>query len=259
MDLLHKIRASRTTLKSQLQSEWDTDIIQDLSIPDLDALYNTKPTKDDLFASLGQGFGCNLTLQNRLVPSHVLHIIYYNFPASGDHPIKVTKTCQDKLAKLYGSGVYGSGSGFIDKDDSLLVILCVPLSETVGLAIEQFYQAGQNELLISGIRDEVLKENDSLEEYLRYPIGYFRGAHIFSIDQLTIDITKHTLVPKHECIRGKPEIKDILETCNATLDQIPIIKRTDPQAKVMRLVPGDLCRIKRPTLAGLVVAYRVCQ
>jgi len=252
MELVHKIRASRAVLKSQLKSEWDTDIIQDLSIKDIDALYNAKPTKDDLFASLGQGFGCNLTLQNKRVPSHVLHIIYYNFPAPGDNPVKVTKTCQDKLAKLYDSE-------FIDKDDSLLVILCVPLSDTVGQAIEQFYQGGQNTLLVSGIREEVLKENEDLGESLRYPMGYFRSAHIFSIDQLTIDITKHTLVPKHECIRGQPEIKEILATCNATLEQLPVIERTDPQAKVMRMVPGDLCRIKRPTLAGEICAYRVCQ
>jgi len=52
-------------------------------------------------------------------------------------------------------------------------------------------------------------------------------------------------VPKHVCIRNEEEIKKILKKVNATREQMPIILRTDPMAKLIRLCPGDICEIMR--------------
>jgi len=252
MELIHKIVKSRDVLRKHLTHEWDTSVIQNLSVKEMEKIYTAKATTNDLFASLGQGIGCNVSLQNRFIPSHTLHIIYYNFPRLGEKPIKITKTCQDKISQLYISGM------LLD-EDSIIMILCNPISETVATAIENFNAAGQHLLSSQKLSEDIQKENDSLSEDERYSMRHFRNIHLFYLDHLAIDITNHALVPVHECKRDTPTITKILEKCNATVDQIPVIKRTDPQAKLMRMSPGDLCEIKRPTLAGEIITYRICQ
>ena len=101
--------------------------------------------------------------------------------------------------------------------------------------------------------NELLKEN-------KYNISHFRNIHVYHLDNLSVDITKHVKVPKHGPIRDKPSIDAILEKCNCRIDQLPIILRTDQMAKRLRLAPGDICEITRVTeSAGDVVYYRVCK
>ena len=48
--------------------------------------------------------------------------------------------------------------------------------------------------------------------------------------------------------------------CNCRIDQLPIILRTDPIAKRLRLAPGDICEITRITeSSGEILYYRVCK
>jgi DNA-directed RNA polymerase subunit H (RpoH/RPB5) len=249
MDLLHKILKSRTILRDHLQTEWDTSVIQELTMDEIRILYNCRASKNQQIASMGQGVGCNFSVSHRLIPSHTLHIIYYSFPEMGENPVKVTKTCQEKIQNLYDMQV-------IQPDDSLLVILCVPLSDTVSLAIESLHQNSQNYLRSEHLRESVASEVEAQEVYA---MRHFRNVHIFTLDQVTVDLSKHRLIPQHEAIRSDSEIQEILETCNATLEQLPVIERTDMQAKILRLALGDICKIKRPTTAGMVLTYRVCQ
>ena len=44
---------------------------------------------------------------------------------------------------------------------------------------------------------------------------------------------------------SKLEINKILERCNCTFKQLPIIKRDDAIGKVLRIAPGDICEITR--------------
>ena len=71
-----------------------------------------------------------------------------------------------------------------------------------------------------------------------------KNVHIFSVDTLVGDLLNHSLVPKHTAICDK-EIQTILKKTNALPHQLPIILRTDPMAKPIRLCPGNLCRIDR--------------
>lgn len=251
MDIIRNINKSRYVLKKHLGDEWDVSVIQDVSDKEVEVMYNTKAPKNALFAATGRALGCNISLQNRRLKGHYLHILYFGFPKLGDNPTKITKTCADKLRAFYDSDV-------INKEDSLFVIISQPVSETITVAIDSLFKEGQHELL-QGICEDLKSENSQLEETERYSTRHFRNIHIVQLEHLAVDVTLHELVPIHECIRGEPQIADILQECNASRNQLPIIKRNDPQAKMMRMAPGDICRIKRRTESGYVTAYRVCQ
>ena len=252
MDILRNINNSRRVLANNLGKEWDTSVIQELSERDIEIMYSTKVPKDASFSSLGQGVGCNISLMNRFVPSYYLHVIYFGFPVIGENPTKLTKTCKDKLEKLYRDDI-------ISKQDSIIIIIPQPISDTIELAIEELYAEGQIELRESGLDEDVLSENEALSESLSYSLRHFRTAHIFQLEHISIDISNHEYVPTHECIRDKPSIQEILKECNATRAQLPVIRRTDPQAKIMRMSPGDVCKLTRSTVSGQVISYRICQ
>jgi len=246
-----KINRSRYNLKKYLESEWKTDDIKDYSDMEIEKLYRTsKPTSSDIY--FGNASSCNFTVYHKKIPNHRLHIIYYNFPELGSPAVKVTKTCSEKIHNLYKEGD-------IQREDSLIVILYNPIAENLQIAIEELYILGQKELSTIGLSEDINNENESLKEN-KYNISHFRNIHIYHLDSLSVDITKHVKVPKHAPIRDKPSIDTILEKCNCRIDQLPIILRTDQMAKRLRLAPGDICEITRVTeSAGDVVYYRVCK
>ena len=91
-------------------------------------------------------------------------------------------------------------------------------------------------------------------------LAHLRNIHMFRLEHLTKDLRLHINVPKHICIRGKNEIQNILESINCKSNQLPIISRTDIQAKILRLAPGDLCKIIRITeTGGELEYYRICK
>lgn len=249
--IISKINRSRINLKKYLDSEWITDSIKDYSDIEIEKLYRTnKPSNSEIY--FGNASGCNFTLYHKKIPSHRLHIIYYNFPELGSSAVKVTKTCSEKLNSLYKEGD-------IQREDSLIVILYNPIPENLQSAIENLYTLGQEELSTLGLSDSIIQENELLEDD-KYNISHFRNIHIYHLDSLSVDITKHVKVSKHIAIREKYKIDDILEKCNCRIDQLPIILRTDAMAKRLRLAPGDICKINRVTeSAGDVVYYRVCK
>ena len=247
---ISKINRSRYTLKKYLNEEWNTDSIKDYSDIEIEKLYRTnKPSSSDIY--FGNASACNFTLYHKKIQSHRLHVIYYNFPELGSPAVKITKTCGEKLNSLYKEGD-------IQPEDSLIVILYNQIPENLQIAIENLYILGQQELS-SGLSESIQNENESLGEN-KFNISHFRNIHIYHLDSLSVDITKHIQVPKHVVIRDKPTIDNILEKCNCRIDQLPIILRTDAMAKRLRLAPGDICEITRVTQsAGDVVYYRVCK
>lgn len=248
---ISKINRSRYNLKQYLSKEWNTDDIKDYSDIEIEKLYRTsKPTSSEIY--FGNASACNFTLYHKRIPSHRLHVIYYNFPELGSYAVKITKTCSEKLNALYKEGD-------IQPEDSLIVILYNQLPENLQTSIEDLYKLGQEELKINGLSETIQKENESLGD-LKYNQEHFRNIHIYHLDSLSIDITKHVNVPEHIAIRDKQTIDETLEKCNCRIDQLPIILRTDAMAKRIRLAPGDICKITRITpSAGDVVYYRVCK
>ena len=251
MDLIQKITKSRSLFKKYLEPEWDVSSLPDYSTKEIERLYSSKlPSNSEL--SFGKASACNFTLNHLKIPSHKLHVIYYNFPELNNSPLKVTKACADKMMSLYTKEI-------INPEDSIILIITEPITENLEKAIEDTYKKGYETLLETKLSDEIIEENEALGDD-KYTLHHFRNIHLFHIDTLSYDIGNHKLVPKHECIRNQTEIQKIYEETNSSSDQLPAILRTDPMAKLLRLAPGDVCKITRNSeRCGEYVYYRICQ
>lgn len=249
MNTVAKISQTRRNLKKYLKHDWDTSVIEDLSIKEVDSLYGLSVPQTQGVPSFGPCTPCNFTVNHREIPEHQLHVIYYNFGEKNEPPPKITKTCGEKIRSLYDNDI-------IKSDDSLLLIFQSPITDTIAKTIEDIYTDGQETLKQTNLSDDVLGANEGLDE--PYRLAHFRNIHAFYLDHLAIDITAHEIVPIHESLRKENDIQEVLKKCNCKLHQLPKIMRTDPQAKCMRLAPDDICKITRTSSVGEVVTYRVC-
>ena len=248
---ISKINKSRYNLKKYLESEWGVDEVYDFSDLEIEKLYRV-PLPKNSGIQFGYASGCNFSLFHKKVPSHRLYVIYYNFPEIGKTPVKVTKLCSDKIMNLYKDEI-------IQPEDSIIVILCDPVPENLELAIEELYYKSQEVINETGLSENIHAENELLGEN-KYVNQHFKNIHVFHLDSLAIDIMSHRTSPEHTPIRDQPTINQILEKCNATLNQLPIILRKDAMAKRLRLAPGDICKINRITqTGGEVPYYRICK
>ena len=70
------------------------------------------------------------------------------------------------------------------------------------------------------------------------------------------EIRKHILIPKHKKLSDK-EKKALLDAYNITVNELPVISKSDPALVDMDLEMGDVLKIERdsPT-AGKTVFYR---
>jgi len=250
MHLLEKVHKSRLQLKELLSNEWSVEPINDVSLKELEVMYES--TNDNSYVDSG----CNFTLSNLKIPSHKLHVIYYNFPELHRTGTKINKTCCDKLTSYYEQEGFEDDYLF-EKDDSLLIIINEPVSESLEKNIEDMYYKGQDELIKYGLSSTIKKEMKSNKFEMDVP--YFRNVHIFNIKELTFNKLQHRLVPIHETIRNKEDIEEIYRLTNSNSQLLPVIPRTDPIAKLIRLCPGNLCKITRNSeTCGTSIYYRIC-
>lgn len=91
-----------------------------------------------------------------------------------------------------------------------------------------------------------------------HEIGLPLEIHLMK--RLMFNITKHQLVPKHEVIRSKKVIDELVEKYKLKNKyQFPIILKSDPIAMYYGLKPGELVKITRTSeSAGQYVMYRCC-
>jgi DNA-directed RNA polymerase subunit H (RpoH/RPB5) len=250
MDLIRKIGSSRKIFKKYLESEWDVSVISDYSEQEIEKLYSSKHKNNII--NFGKASAFNIMLSHKNIPSHNLHIIYYNFPELNSPPLKITKMCGEKMNSLYSSGI-------IEPEDSIILIILENVTENIQTTIESLYKKGQEELIKNGLSDNIIEENEKLNEN-KYNLEHFKNIHVFDINSLCFDIMEHVSVPKHECIRNNSRKTEIFEMTNTTLNKLPIILRTDPVAKLLRMAPGDICEITRKSeRCGEYKFYRICE
>lgn len=104
------------------------------------------------------------------------------------------------------------------------------------------------------VQENVTQNNMKAIQSLDLPI------EVHLISRLQFNITKHVLVPKHEVIRDKAVIDDILARYKLKNKyQLPIILKTDPIARYYGMKNGDIVKITRASeTAGEYVVYRCC-
>lgn len=251
MNIIDKVTNSRITLKEILDDEWDTSIMPNLSNIEIEKIYNIPSSKNKSIAQFGVASGCNFSLEHKNVKSYRLHIIYYNFPEVGKMSSKVTKSVCDKIKSLYVSEL-------ISPHDSIIVIINDNISESLESSFNSLNITLQNELEEIEFTDEIItsmkKNNYPLEK------KHFRNVTLLDINSLTNNLLKHRLVPEHKPIRDNKRIKEILEKCNCTTNQLPIILKNDKISKYLRLSPGDICEITRKSIkVGQYPFYRICK
>lgn len=87
-----------------------------------------------------------------------------------------------------------------------------------------------------------------------------KNVQVFELRELQFNITKHTLVPKHELITDETEIHELIKIHNLKArTQLPFILKTDPVARYYNAKTGNVMRITRwsPT-SGEHIVYRCC-
>jgi DNA-directed RNA polymerase subunit H (RpoH/RPB5) len=254
MKITEKINRSRYTLKEILSFEWNTEEMPDYSIKEIDSIYSN----NQVVEQYGFGFICNFKLTHKFIKKYSLHVIYYKFPdltpdSTSDKVNK--KRLLDNLNKLYEEEYFNS-------NDSVIVIINEPISETIQKAIDNYNIELQNDLEVNGLNKDILDEfkSNNIKLNREYNLKHFKNIQILDINSLTNNLLKHELVPRHEVIRNKEEIDKILDDCNANISQFPIILKNDIIAKLIRLSPGDICRITRNNnKSGINYFYRVCK
>lgn len=104
------------------------------------------------------------------------------------------------------------------------------------------------------VQENITQNNMKAINALNLPI------EIHLLNRLQFNITKHHLVPKHELIRDKRVIDDVIEKYKLKNKyQLPIILKTDPIAKYYGMKNGDLVKITRSSeTAGEYIMYRCC-
>jgi DNA-directed RNA polymerase subunit H (RpoH/RPB5) len=102
--------------------------------------------------------------------------------------------------------------------------------------------------------------NDTILAKMKYLYdhdGIFVVLH--NIQRLQFNILKHVLVPTVNVL-NEGETEDMKKKYSLkSLSQLPEISRFDPQALVIGLRPGQVCRIQRKSITALEYEYfRVC-
>lgn len=82
---------------------------------------------------------------------------------------------------------------------------------------------------------------------------------IFMMKELQFNISKHSLVPKHEIVYDTEVIENLLKTYKMRKNQLPIILHSDPVARYLNVKVGEIVKITRDSpSAGTAIVFRYC-
>lgn len=115
----------------------------------------------------------------------------------------------------------------------------------------------KNDTLIIIIEEEPNETIINKIKYLYDHDGIFIVIH--NINRLQYNILNHIYVPKCQ-ILGDNEVDELKKKYNImSLKQLPEISRFDPQALIMCLRPGQICKFERESSTALNYDYyRIC-
>lgn len=153
---------------------------------------------------------------------------------------------RDVLERLFESAL--SSSAYINlldmelRNDSQRVIVKflkdgMKLNKNIN-STREYYSMKSSDILIVVL----CNNNKPLDEYLQTTI---KNTEIFWYKSLTFNVSRHSLVPKHELVDPfkKDELKKIYYL--NSFDQLPTILISDPVSKYYGMRSGDICKITR--------------
>ena len=252
MKKTEKINKSRYTLKEILSDEWDTSVIADFTDSEIEKIYSNP---DNPFISqYGFGFNCNIILHHKEISNYRLLVLYYNFKDNDKPSQKMNDKIRDKVKNMYEEN-------YLNKSDSILVIVDEKISESIEKYISILNIELQTELLQTGLTKEITDEIDKTDiEQEDVHLRHYKNVYALNIDSLTNNLLKHSIIPNHKVIRDKKTIDEMLAKYNCNINQLPIILKTDVMSKLLRMTTGDLCEITRHSeKVGDYPFIRVCK
>ena len=249
MEIITRVTKSRNIIKEILSEDYEIDSIPNYTEEEIDKLYRIDIKKSNPFSILGYGISCNMSIKHKTIPDHYIHVLYYNFPEIGKSSSKVTKTIVDKITSLYINEA-------INYTDNIIVIINETISDTINnmvnilnIQLHNNFNLGETE-----IGKKLQETNINLQS------KHFRFVTLFNVKNLQFNALNHDLVDKHIIIRNTDEINKILNVCNCTIDQLPVISQDDAIGKLKLIRKGDICKIERTSKStGQYDYYRVCK
>jgi DNA-directed RNA polymerase subunit H (RpoH/RPB5) len=248
MSIIQKILKSRDTLKIILDDlDFDTETIKQLSEKEINILFNLS-SDDPEISVLGNGAaGLFLKIPHKYISNFHLNVIYLNMPDKNSIGNKTTKSFSEKIFNLYDKEV-------VDPFSSTIIII----NENVGETLEK--SVNELNILLQSSGEELPKEiiDQMKTKNYYFKKNHFRRCTMFDINTLLVNLKEHRLVSEHIPIRNEDEIQSILDTCNCTRQQLPIISKNDIMSKYTLAVPGDIMKIIRTSKAtGNYPFYRL--
>jgi DNA-directed RNA polymerase subunit H (RpoH/RPB5) len=81
----------------------------------------------------------------------------------------------------------------------------------------------------------------------------------FHLKQVVVHMGRHVLVPPHRKLTADEAKAEVARLHVSQKTQLPLIKHSDMQARLLGMVPGDIVEIMRPSpTAGIARVLRVC-
>jgi DNA-directed RNA polymerase subunit H (RpoH/RPB5) len=245
--IIDKLNKGRKTILEYVKNDYDISNVPLFTEKEIEQIYDDRDGDKDLFDILGSAYSLKLDLKHKKIPSHMIHVIFLNFAPFGKDSTKVSsKTLKEKIITIYDK--------YFNDFDSLIIIIPESINEGLLKSINDINLHFQYDIrdkeLTSEIMGEMRKNNNILQK------KHFQNVTLFSLSEVCVNLSKHRLVPKHDAIRDEREISDILTGLNSSRMQLPIIIKTDIQSRIIRLSPGDLCKIKRRDGS---IFYRLCR
>ena len=124
--------------------------------------------------------------------------------------------------------------------------------------LKKYIQSKDNEK----VTDLIIIFKEKINSFNPKNIEEFNNINLqtFVIKELLFNISKHSLVPKHEVVKDPVEISKLVEHYNLKSKlQFPIILKTDPMAKYLNVQSGELVRVTRISpSSGESMLYRCC-
>jgi len=141
------------------------------------------------------------------------------------------------------------------KDD---IIVFFPDTEKIGVKLIRQYK---QEMIEDSLNKAIIIVKEGITPFARSNIQNEikepMTMEIFTESELIMDITLHSLVPKHELLNPK-EKEELLRRYNIKESQMPKILHTDPISRYYGLKKRDILRITRLSeTAGTYINYRI--